>query len=316
MVGYNPNLKLSDQDKVIAGTTSSIVARATTQPFDVFKIRFQLQEEPISITSSSSKYQSLYQAFRCIIKDEGFTALWKGHVPAQMLSVGYGIVQFTVFEMVTKHTWQTLPEKYKTDYKPIVHSICGGLSACLATISVQPVDVIRTRFVAQGEPKIYSSFYHASKSIIQTEGIHGFYKGLTPAILGVAPQMGLQFGFYALFQNIWNDAFRLPKGHHPGKIESLICGSGSGFVSKLITYPLDLTKKRLQIQGFEEARRSFGRVSKYTGLIHCVKCLVKEEGYRGLYKGLCPSLLKAVFVSGTIFFVYDQACYVLSLRRS
>lgn len=35
-----------------------------------------------------------------------------------------------------------------------VHFICGGLAACTATVAVQPVDTLRTRFAAQGEPKV------------------------------------------------------------------------------------------------------------------------------------------------------------------
>lgn len=35
-----------------------------------------------------------------------------------------------------------------------VHFACGGLSASAATLAVQPVDVLRTRFAAQGEPKV------------------------------------------------------------------------------------------------------------------------------------------------------------------
>ncbi|XP_060559610.1 mitochondrial thiamine pyrophosphate carrier-like [Ruditapes philippinarum] len=315
MVGYNPELKLTEQDYVIAAASSNAVARAVTQPFDVLKIRFQLQIEPISKSSSSSKYNGLYQAFRCIVKEESYRALWKGHIPAQVLSVGYGIVQFSVFEYTTKVAWEILPEKYGKEYRPLTHLICGGISACFSTMTVQPVDVLRTRFVAQGEPKTYTSLNHAARSIYRVEGVRGFYKGLTPAVIGIAPQMGLQFGFYALLQNVWNTVFNLPQGHHPDTIESFICGSGSGFFSKLLIYPLDLMKKRLQIQGFEEARHRFGKVSKYSGLVHCIKTLVKEEGILGLYKGLSPSLLKAMFVSGTIFCVYDQICLILNLRH-
>lgn len=35
-----------------------------------------------------------------------------------------------------------------------VHFVCGGLSASAATLAVHPVDVLRTRFAAQGEPKV------------------------------------------------------------------------------------------------------------------------------------------------------------------
>ena len=100
-----------------------------------------------------------------------------------------------------------------------------------------------------------------------------------------------------------------------GPFESLICGSGSGVVAKFIIYPLDLIKKRLQIQGFQEARKPFGAFRQYSGLAHCFVTVFKEEGMIGLYKGLSPSLLKAGVVSGTIFCVYDQTCSVLSLRH-
>lgn len=98
-------------------------------------------------------------------------------------------------------------------------------------------------------------------------------------------------------------------------VESFICGSGSGLLSKLIIYPLDLTKKRLQVQGFEKAREQFGAVRLYTGMLHCIKDTVTSEGVLGLYKGLAPSLLKAVLTTGTIFCVYDQMCYLFSLRH-
>lgn len=52
----------------------------------------QLQVEPIS-GHHVSKYRSMPQAFFLIYKEEGISALWKGHVPAQFLSVVYGMAQ-------------------------------------------------------------------------------------------------------------------------------------------------------------------------------------------------------------------------------
>lgn len=39
-----------------------------------------------------------------------------------------------------------------------------------------------------------------------------------------------------------------------------VCGFLSGLCAKTVVYPLDLCRKRLQIQGFQEARKEFGKV--------------------------------------------------------
>ena len=101
-----------------------------------------------------------------------------------------------------------------------------------------------------------------------------------------------------------------------GTWKSLVCGSGAGVLSKLAIYPLDVLKKRLQVQGFEDARKQFGEVRKYSGFLHCFKKVTLEEGLTGLYKGLSPSLYKAAVVSGTIFCLYDRLCVVLRYIKS
>lgn len=100
-------------------------------------------------------------------------------------------------------------------------------------------------------------------------------------------------------------------------MESLVCGSSSGVASKVIVYPLDMAKKRLQVQGFESARVQFGATQQYSGLLSCLVRVARTEGVRGLYKGLTPGLLKAAVVAGCNFSVYEQVCHMLvALKKS
>lgn len=55
----------------------------------------QLQVEPIT-KNQASKYKSVLQAFLLILREEGISALWKGHLPAQLLSVTYGMSQVQI----------------------------------------------------------------------------------------------------------------------------------------------------------------------------------------------------------------------------
>ena len=63
------------REDVVAGAISGAVARFIIGPLDVLKIRFQVQVEPIStVRQSASKYTSIPQAFRLILKEEGIQA--------------------------------------------------------------------------------------------------------------------------------------------------------------------------------------------------------------------------------------------------
>lgn len=60
---------------------------------NIFSIFLQLQIEQLSSRNPGAKYHGILQAVQRISQEEGLLAFWKGHVPAQLLSVGYGAVQ-------------------------------------------------------------------------------------------------------------------------------------------------------------------------------------------------------------------------------
>lgn len=61
------------------------------------------------------------------------------------------LLQFLAFEELTELLHRT--NLYQT-HQFSAHFVCGGLSAGTATLTVHPVDVLRTRLAAQGEPKV------------------------------------------------------------------------------------------------------------------------------------------------------------------
>lgn len=91
----------------------------------------------------------------------------------------------------------------------------------------------------------------------------------------------------------------------------MISGSIAGLIAKTIIYPMDLARKRLQIQGFEYGRKEFGKFFKCKGLIDCLRVTIKDEGVKGLFKGLLPSQLKAAATTALHFTFYEQALLIL-----
>ncbi|XP_068618570.1 mitochondrial thiamine pyrophosphate carrier-like [Battus philenor] len=298
----------------LAGGAAGAVTRAIAQPLDVLKIRFQLQLEPIKL---GSKYTSIFQAVTSIIKEEGVFTLWSGHVPAQLLSISYGVVQFSSYEKLTELCKRSDPTFY-VEHRHWLNFANGSTAATIATIISFPFDTIRTRLIAeQKQQKVYKGFLNALSAIIKTEGSKALYKGLIPTIAQIAPHAGIQFAVYKLLtDNVFNKIRFLQRSTVFGTIESsllanFLAGGIAGIVSKTVIYPFDVIKKRLQIQGFQEHRKSFGRQMYCTGLFDCIKLTVTDEGFMALYKGYCPSILKAILVSALHFAVYDEIKYFL-----
>ncbi|MGH0189461.1 UNVERIFIED_CONTAM: hypothetical protein FKN15_035754 [Acipenser sinensis] len=316
MVGYDPRAEgpvLSTTEIAAAGSVAGMVTRAMISPLDLIKIRFQLQIEKLSVQNPRAKYHGIWQGCRCILTEEGLPAFWKGHLPAQLLSVTFGAVQFVSFEMLTEFVHTSTPYDSRN---AAVHFVCGGLAACTASVACQPLDTLRTRFAAQGEPKVYRNLRHAVATMYRTEGPLTFYRGLTPTAIAIFPYAGLQFFFYNIFKQVYLWAFPADPDTK-GNIRNLVSGSCAGVLSKTMTYPFDLFKKRLQVGGFEQARTPFGQVRSYQGFLDCIVKIGQDEGARGYFKGLSPSLLKAAVSTGFIFFCYEFFCNtLLSLKES
>ncbi|GME84230.1 unnamed protein product [[Candida] boidinii] len=68
-----------------------------------------------------------------------------------------------------------------------------------------------------------------------------------------------------------------------------ISGAMAGFISGIIVCPLDVGKTRLQAQGSylkSHPNNSTFQSIKYKGLVNTLNVIYKEEGIRGLYRGL------------------------------
>lgn len=171
--------------------------------------------------------------------------------------------------------------------------------------------MVRTRLVAQGlNSKEYSGICSAFRKIYLKEGIAVLFRGLSPTILQVAPHAGVQFMCYKFFDDLYRTFVGTDKSSYTF-VGSTLAGSLSGLVAKVFIYPLDLMKKRLQIQGFKGNRKEFGKEFVCRNMFDCILKIYLAEGVLGLFKGLSPSLLKAVVTTALHFNTYELVCKVL-----
>ncbi|XP_030430385.1 brain mitochondrial carrier protein 1 isoform X3 [Gopherus evgoodei] len=69
-----------------------------------------------------------------------------------------------------------------------------------------------------------------------------------------------------------------------------VYGGLASLVAEFGTFPVDLTKTRLQVQGQSIDARF--REIKYRGMFHALFRIYKEEGILALYSGIAPALLR------------------------
>lgn len=60
--------------------------------------------------------------------------------------------------------------------------------------------------------------------------------------------------------------------------------------------------------------QSFNSIDRYTGMIDVFNRTVQREGYRGLYKGLLPNLLKVVPTASITYLIYEDMKTRLAIK--
>ena len=127
----------------MAGAFAGASARLVTAPFDVLKIRFQLQ------FAEKVKYTSVSQAFRTVIQEEGIIGLWKGNVAATYLWISYAMVQFGVYGFLKK-SLERIPDPFIATSPPreaanmFSHRSGNGLKGFRETTPIEQANVPTT----------------------------------------------------------------------------------------------------------------------------------------------------------------------------
>ncbi|OWM66409.1 folate transporter 1, chloroplastic isoform X2 [Punica granatum] len=193
--------KLTPGLHLLSAAEAGALVSFCTNPVWLIKTRMQLQN-PLSQTKS---YSGVYDAFRTIMREEGWSALYKGIGPSLLL-VSHGAVQFTAYEELRKFIVEFKSEGREKEPGPadkvlnsVDYAILGASSKLAAILLTYPFQVIRTRLQqrpsANGTPR-YLDSWHAVKETARFEGLRGFYKGITPNILKNVPASSITFIVY------------------------------------------------------------------------------------------------------------------------
>ncbi|KAG5176633.1 mitochondrial carrier domain-containing protein [Tribonema minus] len=289
-----------------AGCVSGAVSRLATAPLDVAKIRCQLDGG-----RGSARYDGLLMTFRSVYAEEGLVSLWRGSPAAMMLWVSYSGVQFGVYPVFRRLLMRWRRWAHQEEASLFLQQrdrfLAGAAAGCVATTATYPFDVMRTAFAGQGVPRQHETLHAFVAGTLRTKGARGLYAGLTPAIMQMAPQIGIAFVCYEAMRDNVPAALRaLPA---VGAWWPAAAGFTAGLVSKIAVYPVDTLKKRMQAQAVLAGRgvaESGGAGGAGSGGVRAAALSVWREGARvALYRGMVPALWKSSVSTAVTFGTYE-----------
>mmetsp|Transcript_22842 Transcript_22842/g.23074 ORF Transcript_22842/g.23074 Transcript_22842/m.23074 type:complete len:277 (+) Transcript_22842:24-854(+) len=229
----SPSSELNSVDHLLAGLGAGGIMVLLTNPFWLAKTRLQLQgtyqtealvSEPVAAVTSGlagatvlpaqRRYRGMTDAFINIIREEGICGLYKGLVPALLLTTN-GAIQFSLYEefkAVSRKIRQQHPEVYSTDQSAAESIIMGGSSKIFASFITYPYQVVKSRLqqrlrldakttITDGQTvrtvlTPYKGTIDCLVTILRHEGIKGIFRGIVPHCLRVAPAASITLLVY------------------------------------------------------------------------------------------------------------------------
>lgn len=256
---------------MIVGGVAGIISRTATAPMELYKIQRQ--------------NQYLKDAnFTSVLKKEGIRYLWKGNFTNCLRVFPQIATNFSVFEKVKNGPYK------KIQNETIKNFVSGATSGVVATIALYPLETVRTRLSLQ----MNKSHYKGPINAVIKMKFRSLYSGLGISIMGFGPFNALNFMFFYKYKEI------LKQHEVNDKLIKFIAGGFSGMSALTITYPTDLLRKHYQMSGFNSD------VPKYNGIFDGFRTIIKQEGIKGLYRGLLPSYIRIFPCLGIQFWCLEK----------
>lgn len=256
---------------LFAGGVAGIISRTLCFPLTRLKILMQadlIQSTKLAFGGSSPFFQ---QSF------------FQGNCSNLFRTVSHMGLQFYTYECLSQTQGKDnlgLPQRF----------LYGGIAGLTALSLTYPLDVVRTYMVVATPAQQLKNFstLETFLNIIKQEGTRSLFKGYVPAAAHVFPFVATEFCTYEFAKSFFS-------------LNPLFAGTIAGTAASAATFPLEVVRRRLQVQNFVKNQNN------YSGLFNGLKTIFQQQGIAGLYQGFVPSLLRVAPAVGVSFFTYESS---------
>jgi solute carrier family 25 carnitine/acylcarnitine transporter 20/29 len=265
-----------------AGFVGGAVQVLVGQPFDLVKVRLQ-----------TGQYSTPLEAFTRTLSREGVLAFYKG-TTAPLIGVGACVsIQFYAFHE-TKRQLIAYNQKHGNPINSLTYPqfyLAGAIAGLANTIVSSPVEHLRILMQTQTDGR-YRGPFDAAKQIVATHGVSGLFRGMGITFLREFQAYGIWF---LTFEYLMARECAKPSVISRNDIPTwklMTFGALAGEALWLASYPLDVIKSQVQSAPFDGPKLTGWEAAKNT---------LRIRGFQGFWRGIVPTLLRAVPASASTF---------------
>ncbi|KAF2481974.1 mitochondrial carrier domain-containing protein [Neohortaea acidophila] len=288
-------LKQTAKD-LFGGAVGGVAQVLSGQPFDIVKVRLQ----------TTTNYKGALDCASQILKNEGAAAFYKGTL-TPLIGVGACVsVQFggfhyarRAFEARNAAKAGISPEESARNPQPLSYGqyyAAGAFAGIVNTVLSSPIEHIRIRLQTQphGAGRLYNGPIDCIRKLSSSPNVaKGLYRGTAVTFLREAQAYGCWFLAFEYLMQSEAKRNNIKRDQIPTWKVALY-GGCAGEVLWISSYPLDVIKSKMQTDGFGEQMR-------YKSMRDAFAQTWRQEGAWGFWRGIGPTLLRAMPVSACTF---------------
>ncbi|XP_056589381.1 solute carrier family 25 member 33 [Triplophysa dalaica] len=300
---------------LVAGGCGGTVGAIMTCPLEVLKTRlqssgftlrpvFQVQLGTFNGTGvirPGHVTPGLLQVLRSILQKEGPRSLFRG--------LGPNLVGVAPSRAIYFAAYSKSKETFNGIFVPnsgVVHMSSAGFAAFVTNSLMNPVWMVKTRMQlekkARGEKKMNA--FQCARYVYKTEGMRGFYRGLTASYAGISETMICFLIYETLKKHLAHSRFTTPTTDTEKRASDflglMMAAAFAKGCASCIAYPHEVIRTRLREEG-----------SKYKYFFQTARLVAVEEGYAAFYRGLIPQLIRQIPNTAIVLSTYELIVHLL-----
>jgi solute carrier family 25 carnitine/acylcarnitine transporter 20/29 len=177
-------------------------------------------------------------------------------------------------------------------------TVAGCAAGVVGTLLGFPLDNIKTRMQTQSTAA-YSSVAQSARTIANTEGFMGFYRGIAAPLSALTILNTLNFSSYSYFRSAMEledvvTATRTGTGTWTLQPMFFVAGAMAGPLASFISTPFEMLKTQVTTN------------MRYGSTLAATRIIFTTHGPALLYRAHAVNTLREMVFLGTYFFVYEH----------